>query len=477
MRPAFDEGFTFHDVLLVPRRSSVASRKDVSLSGRVSRNIVLKVPIVSANMDTVTESAMAIAMARIGGLGIIHRFLTIEEEAEEVAYVKRAESFVIENPYTLFPYQTVKEAKHFMERHGVGGLLVINDNRKLIGVVSMRDVIFNGKSDTAVAEVMSKKLITAKPGIALEKAEDLLRKHKIEKLPLVDDNGRVRGLITAQDIQKLKRYPHATKDPKGRLLVGAAVGVVGDYLERGEALVAAGVDLLVVDVAHGHADHVIAAVKKLKARWPKLDVVAGNVATYEGARDLARAGADGIKVGVGPGSTCTTRIVTGAGVPQLSAVLDCARITRERGIPVIADGGLRDSGDMTKALAAGASCVMVGSLLGGCDESPGSTVTRKGMKYKVYRGMASLGATLSRRAKESGREVSGEAAAELIPEGVETVMPYRGLVSEVVGQLVGGVRSGFSYCGARTLAELWKKAKFIRITQASWAESRPHAVE
>ena len=472
------EAFTFHDVLLVPRRSSITSRKDVSLTGKVSRHIELKVPIVSANMDTVTESPMAIAMARLGGIGIIHRFLTLEEEAEEVSRVKRAESFVIENPYTLFPYQTVKEARRFMERHGVGGLLVINDNRKLIGVVSMRDVIFsNGNIDSPVASVMSKKLVTAKPGIRLEAAEELLHKHKIEKLPLIDSAGRVQGLITAQDIQKLKLYPNASKDSKGRLLVGAAVGVVGDYLERADALVMAGADLLVVDVAHGHADHVINAVKKLKARFPKIDVVAGNVATYEGARDLARAGADGIKVGVGPGSTCTTRIVTGAGVPQLSAVLDCARITRERGIPIIADGGIRDSGDITKALAAGASTAMIGSLLGGCEESPGSTVTRKGMKYKVYRGMASLGATLSRRTKEGGRPLEGEAAAEVVPEGVETVMPYRGFAVEVVNQLAGGVRSGFSYCGARNMEDLWKKAKFIRITQASWAESRPHAVE
>lgn len=470
------DGFTFGDVLLVPQRSSVSSRKDVSIQGRFSRNILLKVPIVSANMDTVTESGMAIAMARLGGLGVIHRFLTIEEEAEEIALVKRAESYVIENPYTLFPYQTVKEARRFMDRHGVGGLLVINDNRKLIGVVTTRDVLFQPVGDRPVEAVMTKRVVTARPGIGLEEAEALLLKHKIEKLPVVDKAGRVQGLITAQDIQKLKLYPNATKDKKGRLLAAAAVGAVGDYLDRSEALIQAGADVLVVDVAHGHSDQVLEVIEKIKTRWPKTDVVAGNVATYQGARDLVAAGADGIKVGVGPGSTCTTRIVTGSGVPQLTAVLECSKITREKGIPVTADGGIRDSGDLTKALAAGASCAMLGSLLGGCEESPGWTVVRKGMKYKVYRGMASLGATLSRKSKE-GAEPGKEDVARVVPEGVETMMPYRGYAAEAVNQLAGGVRSGFSYCGSRTLEELWRKARFIRITEASWRESKPHALD
>jgi len=471
------EAFTFDDVLLVPRRSSVASRRDVSLKGRFSRHVSLQVPIVSANMDTVTESAMAIAMARLGGLGVLHRFLTIEEETEQVALVKRAESFVIENPYTLFPYQTVREAKQFLHRHGVGGLLVVNDTRRLIGMVTTRDVLFQTDGNRPIKEIMTRQLVTARAGVSLEEAQGLLRKHKIEKLPIVDHAGRVLGLITAQDIQKMRLYPLASKDMKGRLLVGAAVGVVGDYLERAQALIQAGADVLVVDVAHGHADHVIQAVEKIKSRWPKVELVAGNVATYEGARDLAAAGADGIKVGVGPGSTCTTRIVTGAGVPQLSAILDCARITREKGIPICADGGIRDSGDITKALAAGASSVMVGSILGGCEESPGYTVVRKGMKYKVYRGMASLGATLARRSKEGREPKNNDDVSEVVPEGVETMLPYMGTAAEVVGQLAGGVRSGFSYCGARNLEDLWKKAKFVRITQASWAESQPHALE
>ncbi|MBI5201960.1 MAG: IMP dehydrogenase, partial [Elusimicrobia bacterium] len=384
------ESYTFADVLLVPQKSPITSRKDVDTTGRFSRKIRLKLPIVSANMDTVTEAEMAISMARSGGLGIIHRFLTIDEECAEVAKVKRAEGIVIEKPYTLSPSDTVGGARALMRRWEVGGLLVVDGKRKLVGIVTTRDLKFLPKSADAksVAEVMTTKLVTAKPGAGLAEFERILSQAKVEKLPLVNGNGEVAGLIIAKDLMKKKLHPNASLDRKGRLLVGAAIGVVGDYLDRAAALLEAGADVLVLDVAHGHADHVIEAVKTIKKRWPKEELVAGNVATWEGARDLAAAGADGVKVGVGPGATCSTRIVTGSGVPQLTAVMDCARITKEKDVPITADGGIRDSGDIVKALAGGSSCVMVGSLLAGTDESPGWTVVRKGMKYKAYRGMA-----------------------------------------------------------------------------------------
>lgn len=472
------EGFTFHDVLLVPQRSSITSRKHVDTTGRFSRLISLKTPAVSANMDTVTEAPMAIAMAQCGGLGIIHRFLTIEEEVAEVAKVKRAENIIIDEPYTVGPEDTVASARETMHRHAVGGLLVVDGLRKLIGIVTERDLQFQADDALRLKTIMAKKLITAKPGITMERAREVLRDNKVEKLPLVDKAGTLVGLITAKDLKMKKLHPDASKDAKGRLLVGAAVGVVGDYLERAAELLKAGADVLVVDVAHGHADHVIEAVERLKKSWPKAEVVAGNVATYEGARDLARAGADGVKVGVGPGSICSTRIVSGSGVPQLTAVMDCAKVTRELKVPVIADGGIRDSGDITKALAAGASSVMLGSLLAGTEESPGWVVVRDGSRYKVYRGMASLTATLSRKKKDGrSEELDPIEVAEVVPEGVESMAPYRGPVAEVVYQLAGGLRSGMSYSGARTLPEFWSKAQFMRITQAAWQESRPHALD
>ncbi|MBI4057341.1 MAG: IMP dehydrogenase [Elusimicrobia bacterium] len=475
---AMQEAFTFSDVLLIPQRSSISSRKDVDTRGRISKNIFLQVPIISSNMDTVTESTMAIAMARCGGLGLIHRYSTIQQETEEVIRVKRAESIVIDEPYTLSPDQTVAQAREMMAHHQVGGLLVVGAAKKLLGVLTTRDLMFQNSSAKKVTELMSKQLITGKPGIDLETAEKLLQDHKVEKLPLVEKNGTLVGLITAKDLRKRKLYPRASKDKKGRLLVGASVGVVGDYLERTAEILKAGADVVVVDVAHGHADHVMKAVETIKKKWPQSEVVAGNVATYEGCRDLAAAGADGIRVGVGPGATCTTRIVTGSGVPQLSALLDTARITQEKDVPVIADGGIRDSGDITKALAAGASSVMLGQLLAGTEESPGWTVMKNGTKYKVYRGMASLAANLSRKQKERGEEDLGEEeVAQIVPEGVEAMVPYRGQVEEVVRQLVGGLRSGMSYCGSKNLEELWKKAKFARITPAGWFESKPHALE
>lgn len=472
------EGFTFHDVLLVPKRSNVTSRKHVDTTGRFSKNITLKCPIVAANMDTVTEARMAIALAQCGGLGVIHRFLKVDEQVAEVAKVKRAENVVIEDPYTVGPDDTIEGARSSMHRHEVGGLLVVDRERKLLGVVTMRDLQFHDDPRMPLRRVMSKKLVTAKPGISLDDAQEILRENKIEKLPLVDGKGALMGLITAKDIKAKAHHPFASKDKKGKLMVGAAVGVVGDFMERSAALLEAGADCLVVDVAHGHADHVIEAVKKIKKKFPSAELVAGNVATYEGARDLAAAGADGIKVGVGPGSICSTRIVSGSGVPQLTAIMDCAKITKERGIPICADGGLRDSGDITKALAAGASSVMLGSLLAGAEESPGWTVVRNGQRFKVYRGMASLAATISRKKKERDTDdLDPIEVAETVPEGVESMAPYKGAVADVVYQLQGGLRSGMSYSGARTLSEFWRKAEFIKITPASWAESRPHHLD
>lgn len=469
-------GLTFDDVLLVPRRSPVESRAEVDTRTNLARGIELAVPIVSANMDAVTESEMAIAMAREGGLGIIHRFLPVDQQVAEVRRVKRAESIVIEQPYTIRPDQTLREAVAFLEEHGAAGLLVVQDGR-LVGIVTARDLLFEEDLDRPVREVMTprERLVTAPPGISMEEAKRILHAHRVEKLPLVDGDGRLVGLVTSRDIRARSQYPHATKDERGRLRVGAAVGVRGDYLERAAALVEEGVDLLVVDVAHGHSEAVLRAVRTLRRRFPEVPIVAGNVATAEGTVDLIEAGADAVKVGVGPGATCTTRVVTGAGVPQLSAILECARAARPRGVPIIADGGIRSSGDITKALAAGASAVMLGNLLAGTEESPGATVIRNGRQYKTYRGMASLWATARRRSLDS--PVDEEDIGQIVAEGIEALVPYRGKVADVLRQLVGGLRSGMSYCGARTIPDLWDNARFVRITPAGLRESLPHDVE
>ncbi len=469
-------GLTFDDVLLVPRRSPVESRAEVDTRTRLARGVELAVPIVSANMDAVTESEMAIAMAREGGIGIIHRFLPVDQQVAEVRRVKRAESIVIEQPYTIRPDQTLREAVAFLEEHGSAGLLVVQDGR-LVGIVTARDLLFEEDLDRPVREVMTprERLVTAPPGISMEEAKRILHAHRVEKLPLVDGEGRLVGLVTSRDIRSRMQHPNATKDERGRLRVGAAVGVRGDYLERAEALVEEGVDALVVDVAHGHSEAVLRAVRTLRRRFPEVPIVAGNVATAEGTVDLIEAGADAVKVGVGPGSTCTTRVVTGAGVPQLSAILECARVARPRGIPIIADGGIRSSGDITKALAAGASAVMLGNLLAGTEESPGATVIRNGRQYKTYRGMASLWATARRRSLDS--PIDEEEVGQIVAEGIEALVPYRGKVADVLHQLVGGLRSGMSYCGARTIPELWENARFVRITPAGLRESLPHDVE
>jgi len=461
----FPQALTFKDVLLTPRRSPISSRGQVDTTGRFSKKIKLKVPLVSANMDTVTEGEMAIAMARLGGLGIVHRFLSIAEEVKEVTKVKRAESVVIEDPYTIGARASLEEARRMMEDRNVGGLLVVDSSGKLQGILTTRDIRFEDNNSKRVADVMTRKVITGAPGISEAAARKLLGANKMEKLPLVDKRGILKGLVTAKDILQRHSHPDASNDKKGRLLVGAAIGVVGDYLERAEALHDAGADVLVLDVAHGHADHVLKAVRTIKKARRSIELVAGNVATYEGAKDLAAAGADGIKVGVGPGAICSTRIVTGSGVPQLSAVLDAAKITRLKGVPICADGGIRDSGDIAKALAGGASSIMIGSMLAGTDESPGWSIVRGGMKYKVYRGMASLGATMGRRKDQSD-------PSEVVPEGVESTVPYRGATAEVIHQLAGGLRSGMSYSGAKDLKSFWKRAKFVRITSAGWTESQ-----
>jgi IMP dehydrogenase len=473
------QGLTYEDVLLVPRYSDVRSRRDVDTSARLSRNIVLNNPIVSANMDTVTEAEMAIAMARAGGMGIIHRFNTVEQQVSQVRLVKRSESFVIENPHTVAPDETVGEARALLEDHGISSLPVVAGEGTLLGLVSSRDILFVHDDSGLVGDVMTprSKLVTAAVGTTISQAEQILQTHKVEKLPLVDERDRLTGLITLRDILKRRLYPESSKDAKGRLLVGAAVGVAGDYLERALELVHAGADVLVLDIAHGHSENAIRAVRELRSRIGGTDLVAGNVATARGTRDLIEAGADAVKVGVGPGSICITRIVTGVGVPQLTAVMDSAREAQRYGIPIIADGGIRQSGDVTKAIAAGAATVMIGNMLAGTRESPGVVVMRNGRRFKASRGMASAEATLQRRRREKpGWE--GEAdLTDIVPEGVEGLVPYKGDVSDVLVQLVGGLRSGMSYLGARTLNELQENAEFVQITAAGLVESRPHDIE
>lgn len=473
------QGLTYEDVLLVPRYSDIRSRRDVDTSARLSRNVVLNNPIVSANMDTVTEAEMAIAMARAGGIGIIHRFNTVEQQVAQVRLVKRSESFVIDNPHTVGPNETVGEARALLEDHGISSLPVVDQDCKLLGIVSSRDILFVHDDTGLVRDVMTPKrrLVTAPLGTTISQAEQILQTHKVEKLPLVDDHNQLTGLITLRDILKRRLYPESSKDSKGRLLVGAAVGVVGDYLERAIELVGAGADVLVLDIAHGHSENAIRAMRELRSRISGTDLVAGNVATAPGTRDLIEAGADAVKVGVGPGSICITRVVTGVGVPQLTAVMDSAREARRYDVPIIADGGLRQAGDVTKAIAAGAATVMVGNMLAGTRESPGVVVMRNGRRFKASRGMASAEATLERRRREKPGWEGESDLTDIVPEGVEGLVPYKGDVADVLVQLVGGLRSGMSYLGARTLTELQENAEFVQITSAGLAESRPHDIE
>jgi len=471
------EGLTFDDVLLVPRRSSIVTRSQTNLQTKLSKNISLNIPIISANMDTVTESAMAVAMAREGGIGIIHRFLTISEQVNEVLKVKRSGSVIIENPYFIKPDQSVREAVRYMKEKEVSGLLVTDSNSKLVGILTRRDIMFESESTKLVKDVMTSDVVTAKPGISVSEAKKILQENRIEKLPLVDEKGLVKGLITSKDIMNTDNYPAASKDKKGRPLVGSAVGVKGDFMERTEALLEAGADVIVVDIAHGHSDNAINTVRLIKKAFPTSELIAGNVATAQGAEDLIKEGVDAVKVGVGSGSICITRVITGSGVPQLTAVLDCAKIGKKYDVPIISDGGIRTSGDATKALAAGASTVMVGGILGGTDESPGSPVMKNGKRFKIYRGMASFYASLGRKSKETGSVSISEDLNDYVAEGVEAMVPYKGSVTDIIKQLTGGIRSGLSYCGANTIQQMQENAEFMKMSRAGFAESQPHDVD
>ncbi len=481
----FRTGLTYDDVLLVPKYSEIRSRKDVSTKTMFSRNISMTLPIVSANMDTVTESAMAIALARLGGMGVIHRFLPVVDQVAEVSKVKRSEGILIEDPITLSPERTVGEALDLIRKHDIGGIVVVEDERRVVGLVTRRDINFEENLKAKIRSVMTplEDLITAQTGVKMEEAQELLRKNKIEKLPILEKDGRLVGLITAKDIVKRRQFPTATKDSKGRLRVAAAIGVKGDYMERAQKLVDADVDALVVDIAHGHSAHAIDTIKEVRKKFGQVELVAGNVATSSGTRDLVKAGADAVKVGVGSGSICITRVVTGVGVPQLTAIIDSAGEASQYNVPLIADGGVRNPGDVTKAIAAGASTVMIGSLFAGTEESPGPTILRGGVRYKMTRGMASLEATIERRVRGNA---NGGAAKDLmleevieenVPEGVGGLIHYKGRVEEVVRQLVGGLRSGMSYCGAGTIPELQAGAEFLRMTEAGLKESHPHDIE
>lgn len=468
------EGLTFDDVLLVPAFSQVLP-KDVQLKSKFTRSIYLNTPIVSAAMDTVTESSMAIAMAQQGGIGVIHKNMTITEQAMEVRKVKRSESGMILDPLILQEDALVEDALNLMKENKIGGIPVVDKGRYLKGIVTNRDLRFEKNLKKPISEVMTKEnLVTTKDGTNLNEAEEILQQNKIEKLPVVDDNNKLIGLITYRDIIKVKTHPNSCKDNFGRLRVAAAVGVTDDTIQRVDALVDAGVDAIVIDTAHGHTEGVVNKLKEVKAKYPELDVIVGNIATAEAAKYLADAGADAVKVGIGPGSICTTRIIAGVGVPQLTAINDVAQALEGTGVPVIADGGIRYTGDMVKALAAGADAVMVGSMLAGVEESPGETTIFEGRKYKAYRGMGSLEA-MQKGSKDRYFQAAENDVKKLVPEGISGRVPYKGFLVEVVYQIIGGIRSGMGYCGAATIADL-KGSKFVRITNAGMKESHPHNV-
>lgn len=467
------EGLTFDDVLLLPAKSEVLPRQ-VNVGTKLAEGIELNIPLISAGMDTVTESKLAIAIARQGGIGIIHKNMKVEEQAEEVDRVKRSESGVITNPFYLTPQHKVHDAEELMAKYRISGVPIVDENRKLVGIITNRDLRFVRDYAMPIQEVMTTEpLVTAPVGTTLEQAEEILQKHKIEKLPLVDENGILKGLITIKDIEKATQFPDAAKDKQGRLLVGAAVGVSKDMERRVQALIDAEVDLIVVDTAHGHSKGVLDAIHTLRRKHPDLVIVAGNVATGEATRDLIEAGANIVKVGIGPGSICTTRVVAGIGVPQITAIYDCATVARQYGVPIIADGGIRYSGDIVKALAAGADAVMLGSLFAGTEESPGESEIYQGRRFKVYRGMGSIGA-MQQGSKDRYFQ---EDAQKLVPEGIEGRVPYKGPLADTVYQLIGGIRAGMGYCGAATLKELKENSRFIRITNASLRESHPHDVQ
>ena len=468
------EAITYDDVLLVPGRSSVLPR-DVDVTTRLSRNIRLNIPLVSAAMDTVTESEMAIALAREGGIGIIHKNMPLPRQADEVDKVKRSESGMIMNPITITADKTVGDVLDLMAKFSISGIPVVQDGR-LVGILTNRDLRFEPNRGLLVASVMtSEHLITAPVGTTLEAAEAILQKHKIEKLPVVDNNLKLKGLITFKDMQKKKKFPHACKDHHGRLRVGAAVGVTGDTVDRVRALMHAGVDVVVVDTAHGHSAGVLAMIKKLKQTFPKLEIIAGNVATAEAARDLIKAGADAIKVGIGPGSICTTRVVAGVGVPQVTAILECAAVARKMKVPVIADGGIKQSGDIAKAIAAGADSIMIGGLFAGLQESPGEKVLYEGRSYKIYRGMGSIDAMKEGSKDRYFQDVEDD-VQKLVPEGIEGRVPFKGELSSTVYQMVGGLRAAMGYCGAETIAAMQVKSRFVKMSDAGLRESHPHDI-
>ena len=473
------EGLTFDDVLLLPARSAVMP-SDVDVGTRVTKNFRLNIPILSAAMDTVTESKTAITMALEGGLGVIHRNMSPERQASEVRKVKKFESIIIDQPITIPPEETLETALEIMDDHDISGIPVIGTSGELLGIITNRDIRFESDVKKKIMEVMTSKenLITVKPDITLEDAKRVMHKHKIEKLLVVDDNFKLVGLITIKDIEKTIKHPAAVKDKYGRLLVAAAIGVGEDKGERSRVLIEAGVDILIVDTAHGHSEKVLNTVKWLKDKYgDKVDVVAGNIATPEAAEDLIRAGADAVKIGIGPGSICTTRVVAGVGVPQITAINDAYNVAKEYGIPIIADGGIKYSGDITKAIAAGADAVMIGSLFAGTDESPGDLIIYQGRTYKVYRGMGSLGALAGGQSKDRYFQEGEKKEVKLVPEGIEGRVPYRGSLSAVLYQLVGGLRSGMGYTGCKNIEELKTKGKFIKITSAGLRESHVHDVD
>ncbi len=465
------EGLTFDDVLLVPQKSDVTPDM-INLETKLTKKIKLNIPLMSAAMDTVTESALAIAMAREGGIGIIHKNMTIEMQATEVDRVKRSEHGVIVNPFSLSPHHTLKDADDLMAKYKISGVPICED-KKLVGIITNRDLRFETDFSRPIYEVMTKEnLVTAPEGTDLEQAQEILRHHKIEKLPIVDKDGYLKGLITIKDIEKNLRYPNSARDDNGRLLVGAAIGVTGDVLERAAALAEAQVDVFVLDSAHGHSENIIKTVGLVKDKFPHIDLIAGNIATGEAAKELIKAGADAVKVGIGPGSICTTRVVAGIGVPQITAINDVAQVAQKYGIPVIADGGIKYSGDLPKAITAGADVIMIGSLFAGCDESPGQEEIYQGRKFKVYRGMGSL-AAMEVGSKDRYFQTNTK---KLVPEGVEGRVPYKGPLSDTVYQLLGGLRSGMGYCGTPTIVDLKERGQFVKITGAGLKESHPHDI-
>lgn len=483
-----EEGLAYDDVLLVPQKSSIRSRADVDLKTKLTKNISISIPFISSNVDTVTGATMAIIMAKLGGIGIIHRFMSVERQAAKVLRVKRSEGFIVGSPFVIQPQQTRGEARVLMKENQVTSLVVTDEENRIVGLVTERDMWFEDNDALKVSEIMTprEKLITAAPTITIDQARALFKKNKIEKLPLVGKDGTLKGLITSRTVLNKDRFPNATVDGKGRLRVGAAVGVVGDYLERAEELVKVGVDILVVDIAHVYSNHGLAAVKRLRKRFPKIDLIGGNIATVDAAKSLIQAGCDALKVGIGPGGICITRMVAGAGVPQLTAVMQCSREGHKYKVPIIADGGTNYPGDMTKALAAGASTVMLTGWLAGTDESPGSMILRNNKKYKVHRGAASFSAVAARKtqglAKDTGVKeiVEQELDKELegvVAEGVETFVPYKGAAKDVLYQLIGALRSGMSYSNARRIPELWENAVFMKISPAAFRESKAHNVQ